>query len=251
VAGVWQLNEFWGTDEDQKLVASVLAAELTLPDDYRLVRCAAAEVIGNAESAVAKKENPDKERQTLVRILYGNKDGEIGLVEHQHLLLRATYFGPTDAWGYSNTPDPKASNNCATALDASREAIRLSWAYLHEVNLNGTDLSQIQLYEADLAGASLRSAYLNHANFKCANLSHADFEGAHWDTADFSFANVTGSKPDKFRDYARAHGALPDTTDADCVKWRDNGFRVSKKGSVLFDSANGMECGTGHPADKK
>jgi hypothetical protein len=245
IAGIWQLNDFWGAPEDQVLVANVLAAELTLGDEYRFARCAAAEVIGDAEGTEANKNEPgERVAARMTRMLYGHNSGDIGLVVRQHLLLRATQFGPTDSSGYSTKPDPEASNSCTTALDATREAIRGNWGYLRDVNLNGTDLSRIQLYEADMAGAIFQYAYLRNANFRCANLSNADFTHANWYNADFHFANVTGSTPDEFVKYAVNHGgAFVGMTDEQWLKWRKNGFLVDKKTFVL-DSQNGTRCGT-------
>jgi hypothetical protein len=243
IAGIWQLSDFWGSPEDQVLVANVLAAELTLGDDYRFARCAAADVIGNAYGPEATKGGSQEELGVrMARMLYGHRSGDIGLVVRQHLLLRATQFGPTDRSGYSTKPDPKASNSCSTALDATREAIRGNWGYLREINLNGTDLSRIQLYEADMAGASFQRAYLQNANFRCANLSNADFDNANWGNADFHFANVTGSKPTKFVEYAISKGAFIKMTDEQWLKWRGNGFLVDNQQFVL-DSKRGSRCG--------
>lgn len=243
IAGIWQLSDFWTTRDDEVLIANVLAAELTLSDDYRLARCAAADVIGNAYGADAIEGHPDQPHAARVSgILYGNRSGDVGLVIRQHLLLRATQFGPTDRSGYSTRPDPKASNSCVTALDATREAIRGNWGYLRNINLNGTDLSRIQLYEADLANASFQHAYLRNANFRCANLSGTDFTNANWEGADFHFADVTGAFPSKFVAYAKNNGAFVDMADDQWLKWREKGFLVSNHAFVL-DSANGSRCG--------
>jgi hypothetical protein len=243
IAGIWQLGDFWNTREDEVLVANVLAAELTLDDDYRFARCAAADVIANAYGPDAIKGGSEERLAARVaRILYGHRSGDIGLVVREHLLLRATQFGPTDRSGYSNKPDPKASNSCVTALDATREAIRGNYGYLREVNLNGTDLSRIQLYEADMANASFRHAYLRDANFRCANLSGADFTEAKWEGADFHFADVTGAIPRDFVDYAKSNGAFVNMTDDQWLKWRKKGFLVLGHSFVL-DSTNGSRCG--------
>jgi hypothetical protein len=243
IAGIWQLNDFLATKDDEVLVANVLAAELTLGDDYRLARCAAAEVIADAYGADGVKGGSQEQRAArMAGILYGNRSGDIGLVVRQHLLLRATEFGPTDRFGYSTSPDPKASNSCVTALDATREAIRKNWGYLREVNLNGTDLSRTQLYEADMANASFQHAYLRDANFRCADLSGADFTDANWDGADFHFANVTGAVPPTFVEYAKNNGAFVKMTDDQWLKWRKKGFLVFDHSFVL-DSTSGSRCG--------
>jgi len=249
IAAIWELNRFWDIHSDrvtdeQVLVANVLAAELTLGDDYRFARCAAAEVIGNAEGPRARKgDEQEAFAKTLSEVLYGKSSGEIGLIVRQHLLLRSAQPGPWNSFGYPINPDPNASNRCMTSLDATREAIRNNWGYLRAINLNQTDLSRIQLYEADLAGASLRSAYLGHANFRCANLSNADLTGANWDNADLHFAAVTNAKPQDFVDYAINHGAYKDLTDDQWLQWRLNTFLVKQQKPIL-QGTDGSRCGT-------
>jgi hypothetical protein len=190
----------------------------------------------------ARKSGKEEEfARYMSKILYGDRSGAIGLVIRQHLLLRSAQLASHDSSGYSSEPDPRASNSCVTALDATREAIRSNWGYLREVNLNGTDLSRIQLYEADLAGASVRSAYLRNANFRCANLSGADLTSAKWQDADFHFAVVRGATPKEFVEYAIKHGAYNDMTDEQWLRWRDNEFLVKEKTPIL-DAKNGSQC---------
>lgn len=236
IAGIWQLNDFWGNEDDQVVVANVLAAELVLGDEYRFARCAAAEVIGNAEGREAHKGGHDEESAIrMTNLLYGDRRFGPGLVVRQHLLLRS-------AQGGSTKPDPRASNRCLTALDATREAIRNNWGYLRDVELSGTDLSWIRLRGADLAGASLANAYLGNANFRCANLSNADLTGAEWRTADFQFAVVNDAKPKEFVAYAVTNGAFDRMTDQEWLTWRDNSFFVSDRRAVLHES-KGSRCG--------
>lgn len=236
IAGIWQLNDFWGNEDDQVVVANVLAAELVLGDEYRFARCAAAEVIGNAEGREAHKGgHEEKSAIRMTNLLYGDRRFGPGLVIRQHLLLRS-------AQDSSSKPDPRASNRCLTALDATREAIRNNWGYLRDVELSGTDLSWIQLREADLAGANLVNAYLGNANFRCANLSNADLSGAEWRTADFQFTVVNGAKPPEFVAYAVTNGAFDQMTDEDWLTWRNNSFLVAEGRAVLRDS-KGSRCG--------
>ena len=249
IAGIWELNRFWDIHSDtlsgeQVLIANVLAGELSLGDDQRFARCAAAEVMGMAEGPHAHRgDTQEKFAKRLSEVLYGKSTGEIGLVVRQHLLLRSAQPGPGDSFGYPITPDARASNRCMTALDATREAIRNNWGYLRSVNLNQTDLSRIQLYEADLAGASLRSAFLGHANFRCANLSNADLTSAkEWQSADLHFAVVTNAKPKEFVAYAVARGAYGDMTDDQWLRWRDHNFLV-KSGKANLEGQEGSHCG--------
>ncbi len=252
IAAIWELNRFWDihsdtVSEEQVLIANVLAAELTPADENRFARCAAAEVIGNAEGPEAEKLGKQEAfAKTLSEILYGKSSGEIGLVVRQHLLLRSAQPGSRDPSGHLINPDPGASNRCLTALDATREAIRINWGYLRGVNLNETDLSRIQLYEADLAGTSLRGAYLGHANFRCANLSNADLSHANWEDADLHFAVVTNAKPKEFVEYAVSRGAYADLTDDQWLQWRKNKFLVKQKKPILEAFQGGQEgsrCG--------
>jgi hypothetical protein len=223
IAGIWELKQSWQDPDEFEVTASVLSAQLTLPDKDRFARCAAAEVIGNAMST-------GKAHQAeLARLLYGNRDGEIGLVIRQHQLMKT-----------SGTAE-QATNSCLTALDATREAIRKNWRYLHDVNLNDTDLSKIQLYSADLSGAVFLNSKVNDANFRCSNLSGAVLTGTNWETGDFRFANVRDATPEAFRAFAIRSGAV-EMSDADWQAWRNNGFRIDQGKPVNAPNGAPVEC---------
>jgi hypothetical protein len=247
IAGIWQLNGLWKDGHDDEILASVLSAELTLGDDRRFARCAAAEVIGNAITAADLAEDPvhaEHDARRRVHLLYGSRSGDIGIVVQQHLMLRQIIGDQRDQNGCFRKVDPLASTSCTTALDATREAIRKNWEYLRDANLNCTDLSKIQLYEADLSKASLRGAALPHSNFRCSNLFQADMTGADWTMADFRFANVTGAIPAEFVRFATAHGAFEHMDDDTWLRWRRAGFLV-KGGGYLLKEGSGSRCGEG------
>jgi hypothetical protein len=243
IAGIWELNTFWDGKKDDTILASVLSAELTLGDERRFARCAAAEVVGNAiKTSVFSDGSQDVDTaKKRVHLLYGSRSGDIGIVIQQHLMLRQNISSELDQHGCFKVVDPAASNSCTTSLDATREAIRKNWAYLRDGNFNCTDLSKIQLYEADLAGASLRGAALPNANFRCANLYRADMTGADWTKADFRFANVSEAVPQEFVIFAKQQGAFTKMDDGTWLRWRQNGFLV--KGSDYSLDASGSRCG--------
>jgi hypothetical protein len=122
-----------------------------------------------------------------------------------------------------------APNGCQTALDATKEAIRKTWVYLRDTNLNETDLSLIQLYAADLSGALIYHADIRDANFRCANLADTKFDRAkNPETAHFEYANVHALSPIDLKQFALAKGAM-DINDRDWQMWRDHGFRITRQ----------------------
>jgi hypothetical protein len=108
IAGIWQLSIAWKSPDDFATAASVLTAE-ALPDKDRFARCAAAEVLGSAMSTV----DPDH-RASLARLLFGDTDGNLGLITHQNYVLQKTV----------QTKNTSTSASCESALDATKEAIR-------------------------------------------------------------------------------------------------------------------------------
>jgi hypothetical protein len=230
IAGIWQLNNFWASRDDRQVLASVLAAELGLDDKYRFARCAAAEAIGRAMSTVAAEDRP-----LLAKLLFGSSRGDIGLVVQEHYLLL-----------HSGAPTA-ATNDCQTALDATREAIRKNWYYLREVNLQGMDLSRTQFYSADLAGSLLMYSTLDKANFRCANLSQASFDWSNWPDAraDFTLANVRDAVPRDFRSFAKEHGAI-EMSDSEWTTWKKNGFRLSRHNGVLIPNMDASSVENGN-----
>lgn len=85
IAGIWQLSTAWKNPDDFATAASVLTAELGLPDKDRFARCAAAEALGSAMSTV----DPGH-RASLARLLFGDAEGNLGLVTHQN--IRTTFW---------------------------------------------------------------------------------------------------------------------------------------------------------------
>ena len=239
------MNGFWKAGNDDEIVASVLSAELTLGDERRFARCAAAEVIGNAiTTADYVDSSGDHERaQARVHLLYGSRSGDIGLVVQQHLMLRQVLGTENGRLMRPLKNDPHASTSCTTALDATREAIRKNWEYLRDANLNSTDLSQIRLYKADLARASLRATTMPGANFRCSNLFQVDLTGADWTEGHFRFANVTEAKPPDFVKFARAQGAFDSMDDATWLEWRKSGFPLDGSGGYMLTSGPAADCG--------
>ena len=104
-------------------------------------------MLGNAitgeESFYGGKLQSRSERLSL--LLYGNRDGRIGIVSRLNTYLRFETLDASD----KNT----SVNLCWTQLNATKEAVRKNWEYLRSVNLNATDLSHAALYEADLANS--------------------------------------------------------------------------------------------------
>ena len=101
VAGIWQLNQFWANSADAPFISSVLAAELAVHvnDDDRFVRCAAAEVLGHAMQDI-----PARDRPRIAQLLFGSKDGQIGLVMQQHRLIQSLGLDNGVASGGCNSP---------------------------------------------------------------------------------------------------------------------------------------------------
>jgi hypothetical protein len=223
IAGIWQLSSAWKNPDDFGTAASVLTAELALPDKDRFARCAAADVLGRAMSTV----DPEH-RKSLAGLLFGDTEGNLGLITHQNYVLRQT----------AEKQNTSTSASCESALDATKEAIRKNWTYLRGVNLNATDLSHAPLYSADLARSLFFGAALQGTNLRCANLIGARLEDSRdATTADFTYANVTDLLPVVTRQSALNRGALQ-MSDNEWQEWRANDFRLAS-GKSLLNGLNG------------
>jgi Pentapeptide repeats (8 copies) len=166
--------------------------------------------------------DPDH-RVPLARLLFGDTDGNLGLVTHQNYVLGQMV----------KKQNASTSALCQSELDATKEAIRKNWSYLRGVNLNATDLSYSPLYSADFARSIFFRASLQGANLRCANLVGVRLEGSlGWEMADFTFANVIDLLPVNIREFALDHGALQ-MPDHECQAWRSNDFRVETGKPVL------------------
>jgi hypothetical protein len=237
VAGMWRLNQYWN-DPDAEVLVSATVSSLLGGRSAAGVECQAAEVIGNAITKRGFSDGNESARsQRIATMLYGNRDGRIGFVTNQNLLLKAqnleSKLSATDFRDFTKHRcylDPDAN-----ALDATREAIRKNWEYLRNVNLNNTDLSGIYLYEADLDGATAVNAKLTSADFRCANLSGVDLTGSKLESADFYLANVHDLKPDGLRKYLISKGALDWTDVHTWEKFRANDFYVDNLGHPITD----------------
>jgi uncharacterized protein YjbI with pentapeptide repeats len=76
-------------------------------------------------------------------------------------------------------------------LDAIKNKVNLSGAYLSGAYLSGADLSGADLSGADLSRAGLSGAYLSGAYLSGADLSGADLSGAYLSGADLSRAGLS------------------------------------------------------------
>jgi hypothetical protein len=148
----------------------------------------------------------------------------MGIVVRQNLYLKES--------GYERSSQAV----CKNEFDATRQAIRTNWEYLVDVNLKDTDLKQIQFYRADLLSTTLARADVAGADFACANLEDTSFERANWQQIGrIEFANVRNARPEEFRQWALAHGAL-DMGDGAWLDWRKGGFRVSADKKLVSSS---------------
>ena len=241
IAGIWQLAGFWSNIDDEQMVASTLSAELLLSsDDYRFARCAAAEAIGDGIKFEGEWsfQGADEERaKRISKLLYGGSDGTFGLVTTANVFLSAAAKKMNEAQG--------PAEQCVTALDASKEAIRKNWEYLRNANLHLTNLDQTALYAADLAGSVLSGAELEGANLRCANLIATDFSNARYAKSDFKLANVRNLIPPPVRDDLKNHFGAIDISDEEWQQWRLNRFRVDDSGqrSLVMGQGKPYHCG--------
>jgi Pentapeptide repeats (8 copies) len=223
ISGINQLRRFWANQADEQVVAATLSAILILPDsvvDAAPARCAAAEAIGAAYGINGAGTGVDRARaDRIAQLLYGNSEGNWGLVSHENYLLRRALdrdSNPTRVADIRKNDSLAVNLACDTPLGATREAIRKNWEYLRGVNLQYTDLSYALLYEADLSGALLMGAYLSNTMFRCANLSGADLmQYDIGNSPDLYLANVRGVVSNGlFFDYAKGHGVVaPESPD--------------------------------------
>jgi uncharacterized protein YjbI with pentapeptide repeats len=183
------------------------------------------------------RKEEDRQRR-LTRMLYGDRNGEQGIVAKlNHLLSHQSQGDLLESAKVASTQrTPEDNINCTSAVGATVEAIRKNWENLRSTNLQATDLSYAELYEADLHQAALMNTRLVRANLRCANLSGANLAG--FDAADqpmVELANVsglTGAASAAFRQYALAHGAI-EIADDDWIKWRQKDFRSTDAPSSL------------------
>ncbi|HEX3670586.1 MAG TPA: pentapeptide repeat-containing protein [Candidatus Cybelea sp.] len=212
ISGVYQLEAFWNDPADEQVVGATLAALLVVPQSSEAprVRCAAAQSVSAAFSDPGTDE---AERHRIARLLFGAPDGSLGLVSQENWLL-------TQRAGARRTPNDSrlATVDCDSPVDATREAIRKSWAYLQGANLNGNDLSYAQLYEADLHGALLLHARLIATNLKCANLNNVSMQGFRRSDRPILWLATVANEPDSksFVADAIANHAISITND----QWR-------------------------------
>jgi hypothetical protein len=249
ISGIYQLGPFWDHDQFELGTGATLASLLVSPNSGRgisFVRCAAAQVIGSAitrtlppaaEMTDDDRKEDDRQRR-LKQMLYGDRNGEQGVVAKLNHLLSHESQGNLlqNAKVGSSQRTPDDNINCTSAVGATVEAIRKNWENLRSTNLQATDLSYAELYEADLHDAALMNTRFARANLRCANLSGANLAG--FDAADqpmVELANVTsltGAGSAAFRQYAVAHGAI-EIADGDWIKWRQKDFRSADAPSSL------------------
>jgi len=232
IAGIWELAGFWSNQQDEKVVASVLSAELILPEDrYRFARCAAAEALGDAiQGKSSYRGGADENRsKRIAKQLYGATDGTLGLVTTANIFLRRS----------STNRKEDTAEHCLTPLAATKEAIRKNWEYLRATNLNVVDLSQTELYAADLAGSMLNDTHLEKAIFRCANLFGTSLSGAHYEGADFRLANVSKVTPGDIQDDLIKHYGAIELSDEAWQQWRHNHFQVDDKGRPVLVAGQG------------
>ena len=252
ISGIYQLGPFWDHDDFELGTGATLASLLVSPNSGRgisFVRCAAAQVIGSAITrplpAAAEMTDGDRQEQErqrrLKRMLYGDRNGEQGLVAKLNHLLSHESQGDLlqKAKVAQSQRTPEDNINCTSAVGATVEAIRKNWENLRSTNLQATDLSYAELYEADMHEAALMHARLLHANLRCANLSAANLAG--FDPADepmVELANVsdlTSAGSAAFRQYALAHGAIA-IHDDEWIRWRRKDFDPADAPSSLSAS---------------
>ncbi len=221
LAGILTLAEFW--KEETTVGYSLAAALIASGPSNASVRCQAADAIGRAyvDAEGYRNEHPARRVSRIAHFLYGTGKGGMGVVVRQNLHLKDS--------GYERS----AHAQCINEFDATKQAIRTNWEYLVDVNLKDTELKQIQLYRADLHSTTLARADVEGADFACANLENTSFEGANWNKLGrVELANVRNAKPEEFRQWALAHGAL-DMGDIAWLDWRKGGFRVSNAGKPV------------------
>lgn len=240
IAGIWQMNQFWADERFERTMAATLTAAMSSDSEKDgLYRCAAAEVIGNAINETNGYSNGASaaRSQRIAHILYGDSSGELGFVTELNRAL-----------AHSSSQSKASAKTCeltsdASALDATREAIRKNWEYLRGVNLNDTDLQGSPLYEADLDSALMKRADLRGATLRCANLRGVDLSDARLQGTDLDFANMKDVIPASIEKPQRAQ----DMPSSDWEHWRENKFRVDKNMRPLLDRSKNSDSGDSYP----
>lgn len=240
VAGIWQMNQFWDDKQfEQTMAATLTAAMSSDAEKDGLYRCAAAEVIGNAidEKDGYSTGASAARSERIAHILYGDRSGELGIVSELNRTL--AHSSPQS----SASPKTCELTNDASALDATREAIRKNWKYLRAVNLNDTDLQGSPLYKSDLDSSLMKRADLRAANLRCANLRGVDLSDAKLEGANLDFANMKDVTPPTIEKPQRAQ----EMSSSDWERWRENKFRVNKDMRPILDPSENSDLGDSYP----
>jgi hypothetical protein len=234
ISGIYQLGKFWGKPDsnvdDELIVAASLTALVVAKgqdDGASSVRCAAAAAIG---AALAPHAPNDVAQKRIARLLYGNakdKDhsGSLGLITSQNFIL----WRKAD-WHSIAGDSETTTLGCETPLAATRQAIRLGYAYLAQANFTSNDLSYTRLYAADLRGAEFNEyTSLVGANLRCANLLDANVTGDQlMAAADIRLANVGETVT---RTWPLDH--LIHLSDKDWHKWESGQFKIKALNELI------------------